>query len=156
MATKWRVVQWAKDKIPGSATTKDATEEVRSKEPSPTLGTRVTEAMEQARSKIFPSSQKSTTPASGTGKSGLGSMEWTESPLCAVEHSLILLDNSSVDLSPLTESEQAALLKLSAGTGEPVVAVIHNICRYLTEAEHPVAEGTVLDAVRWYLTHEIL
>lgn len=156
--SKWKVIPWTKsDKTPGPAPTKDANEEALSRAKSPTAVTFVTGVMEQVRSKIFPQSPQPTTYASGIGKSGHGNMEWTESPQLAVERPLILLEALLVDLSPLNVEEQSKLTALSFGRGEPVAATIHQICEHFVDNEHPLAgEGTVLEAVRWYLENETI
>ena len=60
------------------------------------------------------------------------------------------------DPSVLPEPARGLLLRLATGRGEPPEAVIWSIVEYLVEAEDARAEGTMLEAVEWYLQNELL
>lgn len=79
--------------------------------------------------------------------------EWQESPAAFLDRGGRL---STTALAGLPASAREKLERLAAGRSEPPEAVVALIAEYFVEAEDERAEGTLYDAVCWYLDNELL
>lgn len=80
-------------------------------------------------------------------------MDWTVSPTGFVENGLA---ESIETLAGLPERVQRSLQQLATGTGEPVGAVVQQICEFFVDAESEWAEAPMADALTFYTENYIL
>ena len=69
----------------------------------------------------------------------------------AISENMIGLAGLAALPSPL----RASLLALATGRNEPVEQTVWDICQFFVEEEDERAEGTVFEAVRFYLTNYV-
>lgn len=95
----------------------------------------------------------SSTPAASTSSSFAGSMVWMVSPVIFSERSLKsnIVDPSGSLLPGLPTNVLSSLQALATGRGEPIHEVVAQIADFFVEAEDERAEGTLLDAVIFYM-----
>ena len=81
------------------------------------------------------------------------SMDWTVSPILFVEQGLA---TSTHDLQGLSQKVREALEKIAKGTGDPVGSVIQQISEFFMEEEDERSEGTLEDALEFYVKNMLL
>jgi len=100
-----------------------------------------------------PANPSSMTPAELTISHLPDSMDWTVSPISFVEQGLA---RSTLNLQGLPQKVREALEKISKGTGDPVGSVIQQISEFFMEEESELSEGTLEDALTFYVTNLML
>jgi hypothetical protein len=156
-----RQAEWRKLSTPGPSTTTgtpgsaagETVIEARPSAPDPSSATTGTSASAtgSATSPMIPASLS--TSAISMSASSSTRMAWTESPSGCVDRGSI---ESMPDLNGLPDRLQKSLRHLATGSNQSPEAVIWEIASFFVESEDERAEGTLLDAVVWYLENMLM
>ena len=147
-----RLTGGAVGKIPSP--TSSAPKEDRSAQDSPSSSATPVMAGTVAE-EIAAANQLSMTSAEPTISPLPDSMDWTVSPIIFVENGLAA-NIAPEDLKSLPERVLQKLSRISEGTGDPISSIIQQISEFFMEEEDERSEGTLEDALEFYVKNMLL